>query len=105
MINQGVSPIYEKGLNDILSNNKNKIKATINYESAIKNSDITFICVGTPSKKDSNNIDLSFVKKATTEISRCLKKKDTWHLVVVKSTVLPGTSKNFILPLLQFINI
>ena len=54
MINQGVSPIYEKGLNDILSNNKNRIKATTNLESSIKNSDVTFICVGTPSKKDSN---------------------------------------------------
>lgn len=100
MINQGVSPIYEKGLKDILSNNKNKIKATTNFVSAIKNSDVTFICVGTPSKKD-GNIDLSFVRNASIEIGRCLKDKKTWHLVVVKSTVLPGTTRDVVLPLLE----
>jgi len=99
-INQGISPIYEKDLDDILANNKDRIRADTSYSFAIKNSDATFVCVGTPLKKD-NNIDLSFIETATTAIGRCLKEKDTWHLVVIKSTVLPGTAENFILSLLE----
>lgn len=99
-INQGISPIYEKDLDDILANNKDKIRADASYNFAIKNSDVTFICVGTPLKKN-NNIDLSFIETATVAIGRFLKEKDAWHLVIVKSTILPGTSENFILPLLE----
>ena len=99
-INNGISPIYEAGLNEILSKYNKRIKATTNYQSALKNSDITFICVGTPSKKD-GSIDLSFVNKSVIEIGRYLKEKNSWHLIVVKSTVLPGSSINVILPLLE----
>lgn len=99
-INNCISPIYEPGLNEILSNYNKRIKATTNYQSALKNSDITFICVGTPSKKD-GSIDLSFVKKSVIDIGKYLKEKNSWHLIVVKSTVLPGTSINIILPLLE----
>ena len=99
-INQGASPIYEKDLDELLANNKDKIRATTNYGFAIKNSDVTFVCVGTPSKSD-GSIDLSFVETAVTEIGKCLKNKDNRHLVVVKSTVLPGTTRDVVLPLLE----
>jgi UDPglucose 6-dehydrogenase len=99
-INKGISPIYEEGLDEILSNYKDNIKATNNYKDAMENSDITFICVGTPSKKDLN-LDLTHIKEASAEVGRQIKNKNSWHLVVVKSTVLPGTTKNIILPVLE----
>lgn len=99
-INKGVSPIYEQGLDDLLTSNKNNILATADYQNALTNTDITFLCVGTPSMKD-GSIDLSALKKATTHIATILKNKKTWHLIVVKSTVLPGTTQQIILPLLE----
>jgi len=100
LINKGISPIYEEGLDKILSNNKNKIKATSDYKFAIENSNITFICVGTPSKSDLS-LDLSYIKKSAEKIGKHIKNKNSWHLVVVKSTVLPGTTKNIVLPILE----
>ncbi len=99
-INNGTTPIYEEGLDELLTKYKNKIKATNNYKTAIQNTDITFICVGTPSDKD-GDMDLSFIEKVATEIGKQLKEKNSWHLIVVKSTVLPGTTQNFVLPILE----
>jgi UDPglucose 6-dehydrogenase len=99
-INQGVSPIYEEGVDNFLTTYKNKIIATTEYTQAIMDTDITFICVGTPSLRN-GNIDLTFVKEATKHIATLLKKKERWHLIVVKSTVLPGTTQDIVLPLLE----
>jgi len=99
-INKSISPIYEEGLDKLFTTHKDKIKATDDYSYAIKQSDVTFICVGTPSKKD-GSIDLSFVKESAKEIGKQLKQKDRWHLVVMKSTVVPGTTNDFVLPLLE----
>jgi len=100
LINKGISPIYEEGLDEILSDNKDKIKATYDYKFAIENSDITFICVGTPSKSDLS-LDLSYIKGSAEEIGKQIKNKNSWHLVVVKSTVLPGTTKEVVLPIIE----
>ncbi|HUS99922.1 MAG TPA: UDP-glucose/GDP-mannose dehydrogenase family protein [Candidatus Thermoplasmatota archaeon] len=99
-INNSVPPIYEEGLDSLLSQNKEKISATTDYTSALLHTDITFLCVGTPSTKN-GSIDLSYLKEATKQIATTLKNKKTWHLIVVKSTVLPGTTQNVILPLLE----
>lgn len=99
-INSNISPIYEEGLDQILSEYSERIKATTDYKLAINNSDITFICVDTPSRKE-GCMDLSFVSGAAVEIGKLLKEKDSWHLVVVKSTVLPGTTRDVVLPLLE----
>jgi UDPglucose 6-dehydrogenase len=99
-INNSISPIYEKDLEEILQRYKNNITATTSYAEAIKNSDITFICVGTPSLDD-GSIDLSYVKQAAEAIARELKQKKSFHVVVVKSTVVPGTTQNHVLPLLE----
>ena len=79
---------------------KDKITATTDYQDALKNSDVTFLCVGTPSMKN-GSIDISFLKEATKQIAMNLKNKKTWHLIVVKSTVLPGTTQQIVLPLLE----
>ena len=99
-INDGIPPIFEHGLEELLTTYRKNITATTDYHEAIMNSDITFICVGTPTLKN-GNIDLSFVKDATISISKVLKGKKQWHLVVVKSTVLPGTTQNIVLPILE----
>jgi UDPglucose 6-dehydrogenase len=99
-INQGISPIYEDGLDTLLAANKERITATTDYTTALQNSSVTFICVGTPSLKD-GSIDLSILKEATQQIAMILMDKKSWHLVVVKSTVLPGTTQNIILPILE----
>ncbi|RLF41530.1 MAG: UDP-glucose/GDP-mannose dehydrogenase family protein, partial [Thermoplasmata archaeon] len=100
LINNGKSPIYEEGLEDILNKYKERIEATNDYRYAIENSDVTFICVGTPSRED-GGLDLSFIRESAREIGLQLKKKKDWHLIVVKSTVLPGTTRDIILPILE----
>ena len=98
-INNSKSPIYEPGLSELLKKNKSKIKATTDLKSAIKESDITFVCVGTPSNKD-GSINLSYIKKATEEIGNIIKNKNR-HVIVIKSTVVPGTTKDIVIPILK----
>jgi len=99
-INNSIPPIYEKNLEKILRENKNRIKATTDYKNTIEKTEITFICVGTPSNKD-GSIDLSYVKKVSEQIGKYLKNKKKYHVVVVKSTVLPGTTQNIVLPIIE----
>jgi UDPglucose 6-dehydrogenase len=102
-INSGISPIYEKDLQDILKEYKGNIFATTSYEEAVHKSDITFICVGTPSKED-GDIDLSYIDQSVKAVAEEVKKKDSYHSIIVKSTVVPGTTKNHVLPLLEKIS-
>lgn len=99
-INNSIPPIYEEGLNDLLSKNKEHLTATTDYKFAIEQSDITFTCVGTPSQND-GSIDLSYIEEVSVEIGKHIRNKKSWHLVVVKSTILPGTSEKIVLPLLE----
>lgn len=98
-INKGISPIYEEGLDNLLTANKDRITATTDYH-ALMNTDVTFLCVGTPSNKD-GSLDISYLTEATTHIAQILKMKKTAHVMVVKSTVLPGTTQEIVLPLLE----
>lgn len=101
IINSGKSPIYEKGLNELLEKNIGKnLVATTDLRNAVLNSDVTFICVGTPSKGD-GSLDLSSVKNASKDIGKILSEKDSYHVVVVKSTVLPGTTEETVIPILE----
>ncbi|MEM0492869.1 MAG: UDP-glucose/GDP-mannose dehydrogenase family protein [Candidatus Thermoplasmatota archaeon] len=99
-IRKNKSPIYEKGLEELLKKHKKNITATTKYDKALKETDITFICVGTPTKKN-GNIEDKYLKKTTIKIGQTLKKKNTWHLIIVKSTVPPGTTQNIIIPILE----
>ncbi len=96
-INQGIPTIYEKGLDDLLKKNS-ALRATTDLAYAIDHSDITFIAVGTPF--DGEKIDLSQIEKAARDIGECLREKTTRHTVVVKSTVVPGTSRDVVGPIL-----
>ncbi len=100
-INSGISPIYEEGLVELLQKHAGKsLTATTDYESAIRNTDISFICVGTPSAED-GSIDLSIVRAAAASIGAVLANKNGYHVVVVKSTVVPETTEKFVLPILE----
>jgi len=96
-LNQAISFIYEPELDEIIKQavSSGSLKATYNPNYAIMNSDITFITVGTPQKVD-GKIDLIYVEDASRMIGKALKDKDDWHLVVVKSTVIPGTTNNVV---------
>ncbi len=100
-INAGVPPIYEEGLSELLKKHAGKrIRATSDYGLAVMNSDVSFICVGTPS--DSNgNIDLGIVRAASASLGEALKKKKSYHVVVVKSTVVPETTEKVVLPIIE----
>ena len=100
-INAGIPPIYEEGLGDLLRKYAGKkLIATIDYGFAVRETDISFICVGTPSAED-GSIDLSIVRAAATNIGEALVKKKGYHVVVVKSTVVPETTEKFVLPVLE----
>jgi len=101
LINQGKSPIYEPGLEDILKRNleTKRVLATTDYN-VMDDSDVIFICVGTPSNSD-GSIDLSQIKDASKEIGLHLKRAKDFKVVVVKSTVVPRTVKNVVIPILE----
>lgn len=103
-INKGLSPIFEPGLDEVLRKNLDagKLRATVDY-SHVKDSDVVFLAVGTPSRED-GSIDLSQIQTATESLADQLKQTDKFIVFVVKSTVVPGTTKNFVAPILEKIS-
>ncbi|MDI6897552.1 UDP-glucose dehydrogenase family protein [Methanocella conradii] len=100
-INRGVPPIYEEGLDELLKAHAGKnLSATLDYDYAVSNSDVSFICVPTPTD-ESGKIDLRFVREASRSIGERLKAKDSYHVVVVKSTVVPQTTQQVVTPILE----
>jgi UDPglucose 6-dehydrogenase len=89
-LNYGESPIYEPGLDELIKENyrANRLFFTSSLSEGVNKSDIIFICVGTPTKKRSTSVDLSYVIKAAKEIAKSSKKK---KIIVTKSTVPVGT--------------
>jgi UDPglucose 6-dehydrogenase len=96
-INSGKPPIYEKGLEELLSKHVGgNLRAITNYDN-VGNTDLSFICVGTPSGPD-GSADLSMVETASRSIGGSLKESEGYHVVVVKSTVPPGTTQDLVMP-------
>lgn len=102
LINQGQSPIIESGIGEIISEvvNDGKLKAMQDSEEAVLNTDITLICVGTPSKPN-GSLDLNYVERCCEEIGKALKKKKEYHIIVGRSTFLPGTSREIVIPTIE----
>jgi UDPglucose 6-dehydrogenase len=97
---QGIPPIYEEGLEDLLRKNLTKrLTATGDLRAAVHGSELTLIAVGTPF--DGRRIDLSHVRQAASEVGKALRDKGSYHVVVVKSTVVPGTTEGVVRPLLE----
>ncbi len=101
-INRGEPPIYEKGLEELLQDvvSNDKLKATTDTKKAVKETELTFICVGTPSRQN-GSVDLSGIEKAVQDMVKPLMDKDDYHVFCVKSTVVPGTTEEKVLPILE----
>ena len=102
LINAGRSPIVEPGLDELLAAGKNagRIRATNDYTDAIQNSDITMVCVPTPSKRN-GDLSLEYIEAVCREIGMAMRDKPSRHTVIIRSTVLPGTVKGVVLPILE----
>ena len=102
LINSGKPPIYENGLEELLKSlvSKKLLRATLNTAEVIQNSDVIFICTGTPSRED-GSIDLSYIKSASEDIGSALKETIDFKTIIVKSTVVPGTTEGFVLSILE----
>jgi GDP-mannose 6-dehydrogenase len=101
MINTGRSPIIEKGLEErILEGSRTgHFKATTDANEAVLNSEVSLVCVGTPSNGN-GSLDLKAVKAVAAQIGRALCEKSTYHCVVFRSTMLPGTVRKTLIPIL-----
>jgi GDP-mannose 6-dehydrogenase len=101
-INSGNSPIVEPRVSEIIadSHKANRLHATSSAEAAVMNSEISFLCVGTPSLRN-GKLDLGHIEPVCREIGEILKKKNSFHLVVLRSTVLPGTAETIVVPTLE----
>lgn len=101
-INNGKPPIYEKGLEPMLGKaiEKGNLRATTDLENSIQHTDMSLICVGTPTGSF-DYIDLRYVKEASRSIGKALRKVDSYHIVTLKSTVVPGTTEHVVAPILE----
>ncbi|MCD6512007.1 MAG: UDP-glucose/GDP-mannose dehydrogenase family protein [Thermoplasmata archaeon] len=92
-INDGIAPIYEEGLQEMMNENMHRIKATSSYDEI---DDVVFICVGTPSMPD-GSINLDYVMKAVDMVSDRMES----GLIIIKSTVFPGTTERLLYPMVE----
>ena len=101
MINAGDSPIVEAGIGPLLKEvvKANRLSATTDTRAAVRDSDVSLVCVGTPSNPN-GSLDLRYVTRVCEEIGAALKEKDGVHVVVIRSTMLPGTIESVVIPTL-----
>jgi len=101
-VNAGRSPIVEPGLEDLLAEGvaQKRLRATTSTAEAVNDTDLSLICVGTPSRKN-GSLDLSYLVRVCEQIGEVLKTKKDYHVVVVRSTVLPGTTHGKVIPALE----
>ncbi|MDT8070999.1 MAG: nucleotide sugar dehydrogenase [Terriglobia bacterium] len=102
LINDGQSPIIEAEIGDIVAaaRTAGRLRATTDVGEAIRATDLSFVCVGTPSKEN-GDLDLRYVERVATQIGQALASKSTFHLVVVRSTIVPGTMQTLVIPTLE----
>ncbi len=100
MINQGQSPVVEPGLAELIASNTHRLRATTDFRTAVLKTDASFLIVPKPSDKQSS-FSLKYLTQAIQEIGRILSEKSDYHLVVVTSTVLPGSMQFGIVPVLE----
>lgn len=99
-INAGVPPIFEEGLEPLLKKHAVKsLRATLEFEKAVLETELTMIAAPTPF--DGVRIDLSFIEQISAQIGKAIKKKQQYHVVVVKSTVVPGTTDDVVTKILE----
>lgn len=102
IINSGKSPIVEEGINELIGETvaSGRLRATTSVADAVENSDISLVCVGTPSN-DNGSLKLDYVKRVSQQIGEAISGKSSGHIVVIRSTMLPGTVENLVRPTLE----
>src|SRR5262245_56662645 len=101
VINSGRSPIVEPGVEDLIAAavKDRMLRATTDVATAIAGSDLSLVCVGTPSNHN-GSLDLRFIKRVCQEIGSALEVKSSYHIVAIRSTMLPGTVEDTVIPAL-----
>ena len=102
LINQGTTPIIEKDIGEMIAATVKSglLRATVDVRDAVMGSDMSLICVGTPSQLN-GNLDLSHVRKVCEQIGAAIKDKAGFHVVVARSTMLPGSMSSVVIPTLE----
>jgi len=102
LINAGHSPIIEKDVGEIIRRAAadDRLRAVTDPAAAIAESDLSLVCVGTPSSEN-GSLNLRYVELVCNEIGNSLKNKDEFHTVVIRSTILPGTMRDLVIPALE----
>ncbi|MGD0123922.1 MAG: nucleotide sugar dehydrogenase [Terriglobia bacterium] len=102
LINSGQSPIIETEIGEIIASavGDGRLRATEDTVRAVNGTELSFVCVGTPSQVN-GNLDLSYIRRVCEEIGTALKDKAARHTVVIRSTILPGTMRGVVIPTLE----
>jgi len=102
LINAGHSPIVEESLSEAIAEGvrQGRIRASHDFKLAVADTDASLICVGTPSQRN-GGLDLSIVCEVTRQIGSALRQKQSSHLLIFRSTALPGTVNNLLIPILE----
>ncbi|WP_457678127.1 nucleotide sugar dehydrogenase [Thermovibrio sp.] len=101
LLKKGTLPIYETGLEELFEEVRERITFTTSAEEVVKKSEVVFVCVGTPSRRD-GKVDLRYVEASAREIGKALKSAEAEYPVITyRSTIPPGTSEGLIIPILE----
>lgn len=102
LINSGRSPIIEAEIDEIIRANVHagRLRATSDQVEAVHETELSFVCVGTPSQSN-GNLDLRYIRRICEQIGEALKRKAARHGVVIRSTILPGTMYGIVIPILE----
>ena len=100
LVNEGRAPVQETGLNELIAANRERIRATKSHEEAVLGSDISFVIVPTPSD-ERGAFSLEYAKSAFREIGKALGRRNAYHNVVLTCTVLPGSTRQALIPILE----
>ena len=102
LINDAIPPMVEHGMDDLIEANvtAGRLRATICSRTAVEQSDVGFVCVGTPSKPN-GSLDLQFLERVCAEIGSAIADRTTHFTVIIRSTMLPGTTEDILLPILE----
>jgi GDP-mannose 6-dehydrogenase len=102
LINRGESPIIETGIDEIIQEavSAGQLAATLDGAHAVSQSDISLLCVGTPSRSN-GSLDVQYLRNASRDVGRGLRKREGYHVVVIRSTVLPHTTESVVIPAIE----
>jgi GDP-mannose 6-dehydrogenase len=102
IINEGRSPVVEPGVDDLIGHGvkDRRLRATLDASEAVRQTDVSLVCVGTPGRPN-GSLDLTYVKGACKQIGTALEAKSRFHIVAIRSTMLPGTIEETVVPTLE----